>query len=335
MYDKLFNQAVGMIILACAGSIPGYWAAVFTVDTMGRKPLQIIGFLLLMVLFCVMGFRFHDLSETALLVLYVVGQFIFNAGPNTTTFIVAGECFPTRYRSTAHGISAAMGKLGAVVAQAISIPLLQKGKLEGCEGRECSTNLDRLLKLFALFMLLGALFSLLIPEPKGLTLEELAGESRTSYNAGCNGSINLDTPRRRVWNPFYGGQPAGFFYPRSHIPPYTTRQKSRTGMLTTRESLDSVRYRRGGFWRQRRRERISTDGANDPALDSQSSRMESTSRTSEQTTSAFGAAGPPPQQQHSLPAWGAGWGRIDRGKKAPELDEVQLQDVGSLLQVNR
>jgi len=30
---------------------------------------------------------------------------------------VPGEAFPTRYRSTAHGICAASGKLGAVVAQ--------------------------------------------------------------------------------------------------------------------------------------------------------------------------------------------------------------------------
>jgi MFS transporter, PHS family, inorganic phosphate transporter len=97
MYHKLHNQAVGMIILACAGSIPGYWAAVFTVDTVGRKPLQIVGFLLLTILFSVLGFKLHDLSETTLLALYVVGQFLFNMGPNTTTFIVAGECFPTRY----------------------------------------------------------------------------------------------------------------------------------------------------------------------------------------------------------------------------------------------
>jgi len=29
---------------------------------------------------------------------------------------VPGEVFPTRYRSTCHGISAASGKLGAIVA---------------------------------------------------------------------------------------------------------------------------------------------------------------------------------------------------------------------------
>ena len=41
-------------------------------------------------------------------------------GPNATTFIVPGECFPTRYRSTYYGISAASGKLGAVIAQSMT-----------------------------------------------------------------------------------------------------------------------------------------------------------------------------------------------------------------------
>lgn len=49
--------------------------------------------------------------------LLCLANFFLNFGPNTTTFIVPGEAFPTRYRSTAHGISAASGKLGAVVAQ--------------------------------------------------------------------------------------------------------------------------------------------------------------------------------------------------------------------------
>jgi len=49
--------------------------------------------------------------------LYCLANFFQNFGPNVTTFVVPGEAFPTRYRSTAHGISAASGKLGAVVAQ--------------------------------------------------------------------------------------------------------------------------------------------------------------------------------------------------------------------------
>jgi PHS family inorganic phosphate transporter-like MFS transporter len=56
-------------------------------------------------------------ARNAFVFLYCLANFFQNFGPNTTTFIVPGEVFPTRYRSTAHGISAASGKLGAVVAQ--------------------------------------------------------------------------------------------------------------------------------------------------------------------------------------------------------------------------
>jgi PHS family inorganic phosphate transporter-like MFS transporter len=48
-----------------------------------------------------------------------MANFFQNFGPNTTTFIIPGELFPTRYRSTAHGIAAASGKLGALISQAI------------------------------------------------------------------------------------------------------------------------------------------------------------------------------------------------------------------------
>ena len=68
------------------------------------------------------GFGYDKLTATsssrgAFVFLYCLANFFQNFGPNTTTFIVPGEAFPTRYRSTAHGISAASGKLGAVISQ--------------------------------------------------------------------------------------------------------------------------------------------------------------------------------------------------------------------------
>ena len=36
-----------------------------------------------------------------------------------TTFIIPGEIFPTRYRSTGHEIAAACGQLGAIASQVI------------------------------------------------------------------------------------------------------------------------------------------------------------------------------------------------------------------------
>ena|SRR5579863_10631941 len=55
----------------------------------------------------------------AFVALYCLANFFSNFGPNVTTFIIPGEIFPTRYRSTAHGIAAACGKLGAIVSQII------------------------------------------------------------------------------------------------------------------------------------------------------------------------------------------------------------------------
>lgn len=172
VYKIFYNTAVGNIIIVCAGAIPGYWVTVALCDTIGRKPIQIGGFGILTVLFCIIGFAFHKLSNHALLALYVLCQFFFNFGPNATTFIVPGECFPTRYRSSSHGISAAAGKVGAIIAQALIGPLRTRGDPTGAT----SPWLNHVMEIFALFMALGVLTSLLIPETKRKTLEQLAGE---------------------------------------------------------------------------------------------------------------------------------------------------------------
>lgn len=173
VYLRLYNNSVGNLILICAGSIPGYWVTVATCDTIGRKPIQLMGFAVLTVLFCIIGFAFDKLSGDALLALYVLCQFFFNFGPNATTFIVPGECFPTRYRSTSHGMSAAAGKVGAIIAQVLIGPLRVKGNPT---PENPSPWLNHVMQIFALFMLLGFMTSLLIPETARKTLEELCGE---------------------------------------------------------------------------------------------------------------------------------------------------------------
>ena len=177
MYEIFHNTAVGNLIIVCAGAIPGYWVTVATVDTVGRKPIQIMGFTILTILFCIFGFAYNKISDHGLLALYVLAQFFFNFGPNATTFIVPGECFPTRYRSTSHGISAASGKVGAIIAQCVFGPLRVKGAKKGATGRAASPWLNHVMEIFALFMLCGLLTSFLIPETKRKTLEELAGEA--------------------------------------------------------------------------------------------------------------------------------------------------------------
>jgi PHS family inorganic phosphate transporter-like MFS transporter len=170
LYEILFNLAAGNCILVCAGAIPGYWLAVATLDTVGRKPLQLAGFCLLTLLFLVWGFAYHKISPHGMLGIYVLIQLFFNWGPNTTTFIVPGECFPTRYRSTSHGISAGSGKIGSIIAQGAISPLRTRGAYKG----HPSPWLNHVMQIFAAFMFCGIFTTLLIPETKRRTLEDLA-----------------------------------------------------------------------------------------------------------------------------------------------------------------
>lgn len=172
VYETFYNTAVGNLIIVCAGAIPGYWVTVALVDTIGRKPIQLMGFTMLTFFFCLMGFGYHVIGEAGLLACYVLAQFFFNFGPNATTFIVPGECFPTRYRSTSHGLSAASGKVGAIIAQVLIGPL----RVRGATTENASPWLNHVIEIFALFMLCGIFTTLLIPETKRKTLEQLAGE---------------------------------------------------------------------------------------------------------------------------------------------------------------
>lgn len=51
--------------------------------------------------------------------MYFLSSFFNQFGPNAVTFLVAAECYPTPIRATAHGFSAAVGKLGALLASVL------------------------------------------------------------------------------------------------------------------------------------------------------------------------------------------------------------------------
>lgn len=172
-YQYLYNTAVGNLIIVLAGAVPGYWFTVATVDTVGRKPIQLGGFFILTILFIVMGFAYFHISSNGLLAIFVLAQFFFNFGPNSTTFIIPGECFPTRYRSTSHGLSAAAGKIGSIIGQGAIAPL----RTRGATKENPNPWMDHVLEIYALFMLLGCFSTLLLPETKRKTLEELSGDN--------------------------------------------------------------------------------------------------------------------------------------------------------------
>ena len=55
MYDNLHNVCVGNLILSAAGLIPGYWVTFLFIDRWGRKPIQLMGFIMLTIIFVILG----------------------------------------------------------------------------------------------------------------------------------------------------------------------------------------------------------------------------------------------------------------------------------------
>ncbi|TKA56933.1 hypothetical protein B0A53_01334 [Rhodotorula sp. CCFEE 5036] len=173
-YYSLHNNAVGNIIITIAGLLPGFWLSIGLIDVWGRRPIQIFGFAMLTVLLTTIGFAYWQMKDHAVgafVALYCLTNLMQNFGPNTTTFIIPGEVFPTRYRSTAHGISAASGKFGAIIAQIMA------------KDRGGSNHwVPHVIQIFALFMLLGLIVSIwATPETKGKSLEELSGEDQDNF----------------------------------------------------------------------------------------------------------------------------------------------------------
>ena len=104
-------------------SLIGYYFAAFTIDTkwMGRVRMQVMGFAVTCIISLVCGFDFESISKNSqlFLFLYLVQSFFGQWGPNCTTWLLPVELFPTDVRGQAHGISAASGKFGALVATLI------------------------------------------------------------------------------------------------------------------------------------------------------------------------------------------------------------------------
>ena len=151
--DKLRQALLGTVYVMLI-ALPGYWFAIAFVDRMGRYWMTQMGFLMSAIWFsvlagaystplrtsaqggvsasagcagscaahwdrtrCLLSFHasLHPRTRTqGFVFIYGLTYFFANFGPNSTTFLMPVECYPTRVRSTAQGISAAIGKLGAI-----------------------------------------------------------------------------------------------------------------------------------------------------------------------------------------------------------------------------
>ena len=161
---QMTTIAIQLAIFVIA-AVPGYILAIARMDRIGHRKLQVVGFILMGLCFAVIGLVPGMTTAVApFLLVYGISYFFTEFGPNVTTFVLPGELFPTSVRATGHGISAGIGKLGAFVGVFL-FPVLQD-----------SLGLRGTLLLTAGVSGLGALLTLVLPEPAGRSLEEISAE---------------------------------------------------------------------------------------------------------------------------------------------------------------
>ncbi len=126
--------------------ILGFIVAIACVDVVGRIPLQIIGFLGMALGLTILAIA--SLASTVNIWLIFTGFILFNllmnAGPNSTTFLLSGEVFPTAIRASGAGLAAAVAKGGAIVGT-YALPVLKE-----------SLGVSNLLFILALICVLAA-----------------------------------------------------------------------------------------------------------------------------------------------------------------------------------
>jgi hypothetical protein len=150
-------------LLNCFVSLLGYILASVMVDMKfyGRKWMMINGFMACFAVIasplCEFGWFTSGTGIRLFMAFYFLSSFFNQFGPNCVTFLVAGEVFPADVRSTAHGISAFIGKAGVLLVCLVKMRL----------------NIEHMFWFVAFWGLVGAILTwLFIPDTTGLDLRE-------------------------------------------------------------------------------------------------------------------------------------------------------------------
>lgn len=155
----LKHTLLAALIFLCF-AVPGYIFAALYVDKIGRKTLQIMGFWIIGLCYlCIATIPDFRTILPIFIAIFGLSFFFVNFGPNTTTFLIPSEIYPTSIRARAHGLSAAIGKVGAFIG-AFFLPLVLK-----------SAGMAATMMILAVVSLLGVFVTFLVPEMRGASLD--------------------------------------------------------------------------------------------------------------------------------------------------------------------
>lgn len=189
---EVYTVSRAQTLIALCGTVPGYWFTVALIDYLGRFFIQLMGFIFMTVFMFALAIPYdhwkHRDNRIGFLIMYSLTMFFANFGPNATTFVVPAEIFPARLRSTCHGISAASGKAGAIVGAFGFLYAAQSTDPKKTDaGYPPGIGVRNSLLMLGGVNFLGIVFTLLVPESKGKSLEELSREDEEQIGGGGRG----------------------------------------------------------------------------------------------------------------------------------------------------
>ncbi|XP_058211887.1 inorganic phosphate transporter 1-1-like [Rhododendron vialii] len=178
--QEVYKVSRAQTLIALCGTVPGYWFTVLFIDKIGRWVIQLQGFFFMTVFMFALGIPFNHWVKhnVPFIIMYSLTFFFANFGPNATTFVLPAEIFPARLRSTCHGISAAAGKAGAIVGAFGFLYASESDHVKLDDpGYNKGIGVKYSLIVLGFVSLFGMMFTFLVPEPNGKSLEELSGEN--------------------------------------------------------------------------------------------------------------------------------------------------------------
>lgn len=196
IYSVLISNSVHLLAIESMATITGAMLLVFFISRLNRRLLTWVMSIVTGVLLMVTGVVLletigtEDVGINA--ALYAVDKFaeVFSLGP--LTFMIPAELFPTKYRASCQGISAAFGKLGAILASLLlSYVTFGAGDSKVTSSSSPTAWLSYVFMIFAVPRFLGAavcwlwLPELQEPSGKSKTLEQLALGRRGAATAAA------------------------------------------------------------------------------------------------------------------------------------------------------
>jgi MFS family permease len=175
----LSNIALNAVLVICFG-VGGAIAGLLVLDRVPRRTLQALGFgICALAMLLITAFPIISASVVPFAIVFGMSLFGVAFGPNYTTMLLAAESYPTAVRSTFHGLSSAIAKVGAFLG-ALFVPLLLSGA-----GLRAVTLLG-----FCCYAA-GIATTVLVREPAGLALDDVSDGLRRD---GARTGMTTETP---------------------------------------------------------------------------------------------------------------------------------------------